>query len=159
MSSSVISSTMFIWLVLIAMVTWSGARVELGEHVPGVVLEPLGVRAVALGRERDRAADLQDHLRHGLAQPAQQLVEHREPLGALAVELTDVDVQHRGAGVPAVHRLLDVLVHGQREVLGEVGRLPLGAVRRGGDDQRVLDLGEEGVVVEVHRCLLRVGVW
>ena len=159
MSSSVISSTMFIWLVLMAMVTWSGRRVELGQHVPGVVAEPLGVRAVALGGEGDGAADLQDHVRHGLAEPAEQLVEHRQPLGALAVELADVDVQHGGAGVVAVDRGLDVLVHGQRQVLAEVVRLPLGAVRRGGDDQLLLDLGEQGVVVEVHGGVSPFGDW
>ena len=141
---------MFIWLVLIAMVTWSGCGVELGQHVPRVVAEPLGVGAVALGGEGDRAADLQDHVRHGLTQAAEQLVELREPLGALAVELADVDVQHGGAGLVAVDRGLDVLVHRHRQVLAEVVRLPLGAVRRDGDDQLLLDLGEEGVVVEVH---------
>src|SRR4029453_12150158 len=102
MSSSVISSTMFIWLVLMAMVTWSGLgsssasmwrgawRGPLPAAPPragGGGAEPLGVRALALGGEGDGAADLQDHLRHGLAEPAEELVELRELLGALAVEL------------------------------------------------------------------------
>ena len=130
MSSAVISSMMFIWTVLIAMVTWSGCGIELGQHVPGVVGEPLRVRAFTFGGEGDRSADLQDHVRHRLAQSGEQLVELRQPLGALAVELADVDVQHGGAGLVAVHRLLDVLVHRQRQVLAEVVQLPLRAVRR-----------------------------
>ena len=128
--------------------------VELGEHVPGVVGEPLGVGAFALRGEGDRAPDLKDHVRDGLAQPAEQLVELGHALGALAVQLTDVDVQHGGPGVVAVDRRLDVLVHGQGQVLGEVGRLPFGAVRCCGDDQLLLRLREEGVVVEVHEFLL-----
>ena len=137
-------------MVLTVTVTWSGFGVELGQHVARVVGQPLGVGAFGLGREGDRAADLDDHVRHGLAHAGDQLVELGQALGALAVELAHVQVQHRGAGVVAVHRLLDLGFHRDRDVLREVGGNPLGAVRRGGDDQLVLVLGEEGAVEEVH---------
>ena len=63
MSESVISSTMFIWLVLIAIVTWSGlgsssasmCRVSSESHLASAPSPP--------GRRRS-TADLQDHLRH-----------------------------------------------------------------------------------------------
>ena len=41
--------------------------VQLGQHVPRVVVEPLGLGLFGIGREGDRPADLDDHLRHGLA--------------------------------------------------------------------------------------------
>ena len=106
--------------------------------------------AFSLGREGDRAADLDDQVRHGVAHAGDQLVELRQALGAFAVELAHVQVQHRGAGVVAVHRLLDLGFHADRDVFREVGGNPFGAVRRGGDDKLVLVLGEEGAVEEVH---------
>ena len=38
-------------------------RRDFREHVTRVVVQPLGLGAIALGREGDRAADLDDHLR------------------------------------------------------------------------------------------------
>jgi hypothetical protein len=52
-------------------------------------------------RERDRAADLDDHVGDGLAHAGDQLVEFGEALGAFAVEFAYVQVQHGGARVVA----------------------------------------------------------
>ena len=139
-------------------------RRELREHVARVVAEPLGRLAVGLGRERNRAADLQDHVGNRIAQAGKQFVEHRHALGALAVRLAHMDVQERCAGVVAVDRLLDLLVHRHRDVAG-VGGNPFGAVRRDLDDQGLLVFGKEGVVEELHGCLrvaideVRTRVW
>ena len=107
-SASHICSTMFIWLVLIAIVTWSGRGCELGEHVARVVAQPLGRLALAFRRERDRAADLDDQFGHACADAGDQFVELRQALAALAVELAHVQVQHGRAGVVAVDGLLDL---------------------------------------------------
>ena len=115
MSSISICSTTFICVVLTVTVTWSGLgsssasmwRVSSDSH--------LALGAVGLGREGDRAADLDDHVRHGLAHAGDQLVELGQALGALAVELAHVQVQHGGARVVAVHRLLDLRFHRDRE--------------------------------------------
>jgi hypothetical protein len=126
-------------------------RVHSGQQVPGLVVEPLGRLALVLRGERDRAADLQDHLGDRLAQSADQLVELGHALGALAVELAHVDVQHGGTGVETVDRRLDVLVHGDRQVLGEVVRLPFRPVRRGRDDQLLLVLRKSA---SSRKCML-----
>jgi hypothetical protein len=118
-------------------------RIELGQHVARVVGQPLGLGAVGLGREGDRAADLDDHVRHGLAHAGDQLVELGQALGALAVELAHVQVQHGGARVVAVHRLLHLSFHRDGNVLGKVRRHPLGAIRRGSDDELFLVFGEQ----------------
>ena len=110
MSSISICSTTFICVVLTVTVTWSGFgsssasmwRVSSDSH--------LAAGAVGLGREGDRAADLDDHVRHGLAHAGDQLVELGQALAALAVEFAHVQVQHGGAGVVAVDRLLDLLL-------------------------------------------------
>jgi hypothetical protein len=65
-----------------------------------------------------------------------------------------VDVQERGAGVVAVDRFLDLLVHRHRNI-GGVGRNPFRAVRRDLDDQGLLVFGKEGVVEELQGCLRR----
>jgi hypothetical protein len=85
--------------------------IELGQHVARVVGQPLGVRAFSLGREGDRAADLDDQVRHGLAHAGDQLIELGQALGALAIEFAHVQVQDRGARVVAVHGLLDLRFH------------------------------------------------
>jgi hypothetical protein len=51
-------------------------------------------RAVGFGREGDRAADLDDHVRHRGAHAGDQLVELGQALAALAVELAHMQVQH-----------------------------------------------------------------
>ncbi|MNT25123.1 hypothetical protein D3C72_1606280 [compost metagenome] len=122
---------------------WPG--IELRQHVARIVVEPLCRRPFTLRREGNRAADLQDHFRHGFAQPAQQLVEHGQPLRALAVGLAHVHVQHGGAGVIAVDRQLDLLVHRHGDIVG-VARQVLGTVWRHLDDQLILVLWQQGVV-------------
>ena len=58
-----------------ATVTVSGFGVQFREHVTRVVVQPLGLLALALGREGDRAADLDDHLGHGFLEASDQVVE------------------------------------------------------------------------------------
>src|SRR5262252_3013379 len=87
-SASDICSTRFIWLVLTAIVTWSGA----GSSSASMWRVSSESRfAFALGGKADRATDLQDHFRNCDAQASQQLIEHRQPLRALAVQLADVN--------------------------------------------------------------------
>jgi hypothetical protein len=109
-------------------------------------------RAVGFGGEGDGAADLDDHVGDGVAHAGDELVELGQALAALAVELAHVQVEHRGAGVVAVDGLLHLLLHGERNVLGEVRGNPFGAIRRGRDDELVLVLGKERAVEEVHGC-------
>ena len=109
-----ICSTMFICEVLTVTVTWSGLgsssasmwRVSSDSHLaaaPSVSganeIEPPTCRTMSGTATRRRA---------------EQLVELRQALGALAVQLAHVHVQHGGAGVVAVHRLLHLLVHRHR---------------------------------------------
>jgi len=91
-SSALSSSQTFIWLVVDCDRHLVGLRVELGQHVERVVVQPLGVGAFAFGSERDRAADLQKHAGHCIAQPRQDLVEHRQALAAFAIGLAHVHV-------------------------------------------------------------------
>jgi len=51
-----------------------------------------------------------------------------------------MDVQDGGAGVVAIHRLLDLIVPTDRDILGEIARDPRRPPGRCGDDQRVLIL-------------------
>ncbi|MCY1549614.1 hypothetical protein D9M68_857900 [compost metagenome] len=57
-----------------------------------------------------------------------------------------MQVQHGGAGLVAVHRLLDLLFHGDGDVFGEVGWNPARRIGRGGDDQRLLVFGVQVAV-------------
>ncbi|MCY1240411.1 hypothetical protein D9M72_532580 [compost metagenome] len=124
--------------------------IEVGEHVAGVVRQPLGCLPVILRREGDRAAHLDDHVGHRGAHAGNQLVELGQALGALAVQFPHMQVQHGGAGVVAVHGLLDLCLHGDRNVFREIGRQPAGGVRCGRDDQRLLVFGKEVAIEEVH---------
>jgi hypothetical protein len=56
---------------------------ELGQQVPGVVAQPFGGVALVLGRERNRAADLEHHLRQAVAQPG-DLTNHRKAFSCSA---------------------------------------------------------------------------
>ncbi|MNP42990.1 hypothetical protein D3C76_1367850 [compost metagenome] len=119
----------------------------------GVVGQPLGRFAVAFRGEGNRAADLDDHVRHGFAHTGDQLVELGQALGALAVQFTHMQVQDRGAGFIAIDRFLDLLVHGQRDVFREVFRHPFRAVRGHGDDHFFHVFGVQGIVEELHELL------
>ncbi|MNN84727.1 hypothetical protein D3C81_2019240 [compost metagenome] len=61
-----------------------------------------------------------------------------------------MQVQNGGAGVVAFRGLVDLLLHGDRDVFRKVGRHPLGAVRRHGDDHLVHVFHVQGIVQELH---------
>jgi hypothetical protein len=127
-----------------------GRRGQVGEHVARVVGQPLGGLALVFRGERDRAAHLDDHVGHRRAHAGNQLVELGQPLGALAVQLAHVQVQHGGAGVVAIHGLLHLFFHRYRDVFRKVFRHPFRAVRRDGDDDLVLVLGVQRIVQKLH---------
>ncbi|MCY1365861.1 hypothetical protein D9M69_527320 [compost metagenome] len=112
----------------------------------GVVGQPLGGFALALGGEGNGAADLDDHVRHRFTHAGDQLVELGQVLGAGAVQFADVQVEHGGAGLVAINGLLNLFVHGHRDVFGEVGRHPLGAIGRHGDDHFFHVFRVQGIV-------------
>ena len=92
-------------------------RFQLREHVARVVVEPLRLRVVALGRESDRTADLHDHLGDSLLEAPEQVVVVLDVRGKVpGVGVTHMYVQNRGAGVVAVHRCLDLFVPGHGDV-------------------------------------------
>ena len=77
--------------------------------------------ALILRREADRAADLKDHLGDGGAQPVQHFVEHRGV--SIPCRLAHGrDVQHGRPRVVAVDRLLDLVLHRDRNVVRSRGR-------------------------------------
>ncbi|MDT4851550.1 hypothetical protein FQZ97_857340 [compost metagenome] len=129
-------------------------RSQLGQHVAGVVGQPLGDVAVGFRGEGNRAADLEDHPRAGLTDTRQQFIELGQALGALAVFLTYVDVQDGRAGVVAVHGFLDLRAHADRDVFREIGRQPLRAIGRGGNDQLFHVFDKQRTIDEVHGLLL-----
>ncbi len=109
--------------------------IEFRQHVPRVVIEPFRLRFRRVRRKRNRPADLQDHLRHRLLQPAEQIIVLVEIDRALAGRgIAHVHVQHRRAGVVAVDRRLHLLVPGERNV--GIARQPLRPVGGGRDDER-----------------------
>ena len=71
-------------------------------------------------------------------------------LGPRAVFFADVHVEDGRAGVVAVDRLLDMLFHRERNILGEIVGVPFGAVGGDRDDQFVLRFGKQAVVEELH---------
>ncbi|MOA02412.1 hypothetical protein D3C78_1218630 [compost metagenome] len=129
-------------------------RGQFGQQVAGVVAQPQGAFAFAFRGEGNRAADLDDHVRHGFTHAGDQLVELGQALGALAVQLAHVQVQHGGAGLVAIDGLLYLLFHGQGNVFREVFRHPLRAVGRDGDDYLFHVFGVQGIVEELHVVVL-----
>ncbi|MNO54520.1 hypothetical protein D3C76_449940 [compost metagenome] len=123
---------------------------QLGQHVPGVVAQPLGRFAFAFGRKGNRATHLDDHVRYRFADPGDQFVELGQALGAGAIEFAHVQVEHRGARFIAVDCLLHLLIHGDRDVLREIIRHPLGAIGRHGDDYLFHVFRVQRVVEELH---------
>ena len=126
--------------------------IDLGQLVARVVALELRLFA-RLRREGDRPADLQDHLRHSLAQPRDLIVVFLEVLRDVAgLGIAHMDVQQRGAGVVTIHRGLDLLVPGDGELLFRraIPRHPHRPIGRGGDHQRRLIFGKERVVGEIH---------
>src|SRR5262249_59499446 len=92
-------------------------RVELGEHVSRVVVQPRGLLVVPLGREGDRAADLEDHLGYGFLEEAEEVVELLEVRReASRRRIPDMNMKDRGAVVVAIHRRLHLLIPRDRDV-------------------------------------------
>ncbi len=125
-------------------------RFQLGKHVAGIVSQPLGGLAFVLGGEGDGTANLNDHFRHRLAHAGDQFVEHGQALAAPAIEFAHMQMQHRGPRVVAVHRLLDLVFHRDRDVLRKVSRQPTRCIGRSRNDQRLLVFGKKVAVEEIH---------
>ncbi|MNI60986.1 hypothetical protein D3C73_1162290 [compost metagenome] len=125
-------------------------RGQLRQHVTGVVRQPLGRLALPFRGEGDGAPHLDDHVGHRLAHPGDQLVELGQPLGAGAVQLAHVQVQHGSARLVAVDRLLDLLLHGHRNVFREVARGPLWAIGGHCDDHFFHVFRVQGIVKKLH---------
>ena len=97
-----------------------------------------------LGGKRDRPAELQDHLRHGIAQSPDLVVVLVEVFGDVAgFGIAHMDVQQRCAGVVTVHRGLDLFVPGDGKFLfrSAIHWHPDWPIGRGGDHQRGLIFG------------------
>src|SRR3546814_7452780 len=82
--------------------------------MPCVVGQPLRLLTVAFRREGNRTADLDEEFRDAGANAGDQLVEFRQTLAALAIQLAYVQMQDAGARVVAIDRLLDLLFHRHR---------------------------------------------
>src|SRR3546814_9024405 len=85
-------------------------RGQLGQRMPCVVGQPLRLLTVAFRREGNRTADLDEEFRDAGANAGDQLVEFRQTLAALAIQLAYVQMQDAGARVVAIDRLLDLLL-------------------------------------------------
>ena len=127
-----------------------GLGVQLGQHVTGVVGQPLGGSTVCLGGKADGAAHLNNHLRHAGTHASDQLVELGQALAATAIEFTHMQVQHLGASVEAINGLLNLVFHGDGDFTGEVIRHPRRCVGSGRDDQGLLVFGTQVAVEKVH---------
>ena len=77
-------------------------------------------------------------------------VEFGQALGAFAVGLAHMQVQHRGARLVAIDRLLNLGLHAHGDVFGVILGNPLGPVGRCGDDEFVLVFREKVAVEEMH---------
>ena len=140
-----------------AMVTVSGAGRYFREHVTRVVVQPLGLGAIALGREGDRAADLDDHLGARFLEARHHEVVVFDIRGEVPGRgVAHVEMQDPGAGVVAIHRRLDLLVPGHGDV-GRVARQPRRPIRRRGDDQWLHVLGIQRVVCVTHELFSCLG--
>ncbi|MNT66781.1 hypothetical protein D3C72_2048690 [compost metagenome] len=64
-----------------------------------------------------------------------------------------MQVQHRGTGLIAVDRFLDLFVHGDRNVFRKVTDLELRTIGSNSDDQFFLIFGVQRTVNEIHRYL------
>ena len=128
---------------------------QLGQHVTGVIRQPLGCAVRAFWGKADGAADLNNHFRHALTHTGNQFVELGQALAALAIVFTHVQMQHGGTGFVAVHRLLNLLFHGDWDVFREVRRNPARSIGSGGDDQRLLVFRVQVAVKKVHGGCLR----
>ncbi|MCY1443102.1 hypothetical protein D9M71_595010 [compost metagenome] len=133
-------------------------RLDLGQHVAGVVAQPLGDVAFGFRGEGDRATDLQDHVRAGFADAGDQFIGEGQTLGALAIGFATMHVEHGGTGVVAVDGLLDLRLERYRDVFREVGRLPFRTVGRGGDDQFLHVFDKQRTIDEVHGVFLGLAV-
>ncbi|SAL87954.1 hypothetical protein AWB67_07507 [Caballeronia terrestris] len=130
-----------------------GLRIEFREHVTCIVRQPLCRLPVVFRRERDRTAHLDDHVRHRRTYARDQLVELREALGTLAVQLADMQMQHGGTRVITIHGFLDLIVHRHRNVFREVLGHPFRTVRGDGDDNLLLVFGVQRIVEKLHVLL------
>ncbi|MCY1218349.1 hypothetical protein D9M72_302930 [compost metagenome] len=133
-------------------------RVQFGQCVSGVVRQPLGSLAIVFRCKRNRAADLNDHVRHRLAHAGDQFVEHGQALGALAIRFAHMQVQHAGACLIAIDGLLDLRFHGHRDVFGEIFRHPLRTVGGHRDHDLVHVLRVQRIIQKLHFVLLYRGV-
>ena len=75
------------------------------------------VGALAFGGEGDRAADLQQHVRHRAAQALQQFVEHRQALAALAVGFAAAVVADLATHTPALRQRVYATGHSNGGIL------------------------------------------
>ena len=98
-----------------------GFRIELRQHVPRVVAQPLRLFVLGVRGERDRPTDLDDHLGYGLSQPRNLFVELVEIFRAVTrLRIPDMKMQHRRAGVVTIHRPLSLFFPGDRDIIGVI---------------------------------------
>ena len=127
-----------------------GLGVQLGQHMTRVIAQPLGGGTVALRRKTDGAAHLNDHLGYTGTHSGNQLIELGQAFAAATIQLTHMQVQHLGASVVAVHRFLNLLFHGDRDLTGKVRWQPGWCVGCRRDDQGLLVFGEQVAVEKIH---------
>ena len=92
------------------------------KHVACIVVQPLGLGAIALRRESYRAANLDDHFGYGFRKAFHHevvVLDVRREVPGRGV--ADVEVQEPGAGIVTIHRRLDLLVPGDRNIRSIAG--------------------------------------
>ncbi|MNZ82478.1 hypothetical protein D3C78_1011760 [compost metagenome] len=127
---------------------------ELSEHVAGVIRQPFGRFTVAFRGEGNRAAHLDDHFRYRFAHTGNQFIELGQAFGAFAIEFAYMQVEHSGARFIAVNGLLDLFVHGQRNVFWKVLWHPFRAVRGDGDYHLFHVFRVQRIIEELHSMVL-----